>query len=131
MSSSAHDKAVEQIVLGIEQEVFTAIRQKDVNSLGRFLANDFAHRTPDGSEAGKEEFLRSIAAMPVEVSSIRGEHQKVSVYRDVAVLTGVQRAEWRQGDVAEGVSSVAFTDVFTLREGRWLMVLAYGVELPG
>jgi ketosteroid isomerase-like protein len=129
MISPDQSQAVERIILGIEQEVFTAIRQKDVNALSRFLANDFIHRTPDGSEAGKEAFLRSIAAMPVEVSSIRGEHQKVCVYGEVAVLTGVQRAEWRQEDTAEGVSSVAFTDVFALREGAWLMVLAYGVEL--
>ena len=129
MSSSDQDGPIEEIILGIEQEVFTAIRQKDVDSLGRFLAQDFVHRGPDGSEADKEEFLRSISAMPVEVVSIRGEHQKVNIYGEVAVLTGVQRAEWRQGDVAEGVSSVAFTDVFALRSDRWLMVLAYGVDL--
>lgn len=109
MSSSDHKEAVEQIILGIGREVFTAIRQKDVASLSRFLADDFVHRGLDGSEAGREEFLRNISAMPVEVASVRGEHQRVDVYGEVAVLTGVQRAEWRQGDAAEGVSSVAFT----------------------
>lgn len=129
MSSSDRDGPIERIILGIEQEVFTAIQQKDVESLGHFLANDFVHRSPNGSEAGKEEFLRSISAMPVEVVSIRGEHQKVNIYGEVAVLTGVQRAEWRQGEVAEGASSVAFTDVFVMRGDSWLMVLAYGVDL--
>lgn len=129
MSSSEHIEAVEQLILGIEQEVFTAIRQKDAVSLGRFLADDFVQRGPDGAEAGREEFLRNISAMPVEVVSVRGEHQRVDVYGEVAVLTGVQLAEWRQGDAAQGVSSVAFTDVFVRRGDRWLMVLAYGVEL--
>jgi len=129
MSSSDRDGPIERIILGIEQEVFTAIQQKDVESLGHFLANDFVHRSPNGSEAGKEEFLRSISAMPVEVVSIRGEHQKVNIYGEVAVLTGVQRAEWRQGEVAEGASSVAFTDVFVMRGDSWVMVLAYGVDL--
>ena len=129
MSSSDQNQAIEQLILGIGQEVFTAIRQKDVDSLGRFLAKDFVHRGPDGSESGKQAFLRSISEMPVEVSSIRGEHQRVDIYGEVAVLTGVQRAEWRQGEVAEGVSSVAFTDVFARRGDRWLMVLAYGVDL--
>ena len=129
MSSSGQDEDTEQIILAIEQEVFTAIRQKDVDSLGRFLASDFVHRRPDGADSGKEEFLRSISAMPVEVISIRGEHQKVNIYGEVAVLTGVQRAEWRQADGAEGVSSVAFTDVFARRGDSWLMVLAYGVDL--
>ena len=67
MSSSGRDVAVEQIVLGIGQEVFNAIRRKDVNSLGRFLAKDFAHRTPDGSKVGKEQFLRNIADAVYEV----------------------------------------------------------------
>ena len=129
MSGSNQNAVIEQIILGIEQQVFTAIRQKDVDSLGRFLASDFVHRSPDGSEAGREEFLRNISDMPVEVVSIRGEHQNVNIYGDVAVLTGVQRAEWRQDDATQGVSSVAFTDVFALREDRWLMVLAYGVDL--
>jgi len=125
------DEAVGRIILGVEGEIFTAIRRKDVDSLRRLLAEDFVHRGPDGSESGVEEFLRGIASMPVEVTSVRGEHQRVNVYGEVAVLTGVQRAEWRQGDAAEGVSSVAFTDVFLRRGGRWLLVLAYGVELPG
>lgn len=129
MSISDSDEGAGQVILGIGREVFTAIRRKDVSSLGRFLADDFVHRTTDGSESGKGEFLRAVAEMPVEVVSIRGEHQRVSVYGEVAVLTGVQRAEWRQGDGAEGVSLVAFTDVFALRGGEWLMVLAYGVEL--
>lgn len=128
--SSSRDEAVERVILEIGQEVFGAIRSKDLASLGGFLADDFVHRTQDGAEAGKEEFLRGLGAMPLEIVSVRGECLRVSVYGGVAVMTGVQRAEWRQDDGAEGVSSVAFADVFALRAGRWVMVLAYGVELP-
>ena len=129
MSSSGREESVEQTILGIGQEVFDAIRRKDAASLGRFLAEDFVHRGADGAEAGREEFLRNIGDMPVEVVSVRGEHLRVDVYGEVALMTGVQRAAWRQGGEAEGVSSVAFTDVFVRRGGRWLMALAYGVEL--
>ena len=129
MNNPGRDETAEQAIHRIGQEVFTAIGLKDVESLRRVLADDFVHRAPDGAESGKEEFLAGIAAMPVEVTSVGGEHLKVSVYGDVAVMTGVQRAEWRQGDVAQGISSVAFADVFALRGGRWLMVLAFGVEL--
>ena len=122
-------KTDEQVILGICHDVFDAIRRKDVVLLGQFLADDFVQRGSDGSESGKESFLSGIETMPLEVMSVKGEHLRVSVYGDVAVVTGVQHAAWRQGDVAEGISSVAFTDVFTLRGGRWLMVLAYGVEL--
>jgi ketosteroid isomerase-like protein len=131
MSSSAPVESHEQTILSICQAVFEAIQRKDVESLARFLGDDFVQRSHEGSEAGKDAFLSGIGTMPLEVLSVRGEHLKVSIYGDIAVLTGLQHAEWRQGDAAEGVSSVAFTDVFALREGGWLMVLAYGVELPG
>jgi hypothetical protein len=129
MGGSVGDEATEQIILGLGQEVFTAIRHKDVSSLRGILAEDFVHRSADGSESGRDKFLEGIGGMPLEVTSVRGEHLRVNVYGQMAVMTGVQHAEWRQGDVAEGVSSVAFVDVFALREGGWLMVLAYGVEL--
>jgi ketosteroid isomerase-like protein len=129
MSSTGPKDLVEQTILRIEEEVFAAIQKKDADSFSRFLADDFIYRTPDGSDLKKDEFLRNISSTPVQIVSVRGEHQKVRVFGDVAVLTGVQRAKWRQGDETEGVSSVAFTDVFALREGSWQMVLAYGVEL--
>lgn len=129
MSASAENKSVEQIILDIAMEIFAAIQRKDIHSFSRFLAEEFVYRTPAGSELGREEFLQNVAAMPVEIIGVRGEQQRVSVFGEVAVLTGVQRAEWRQGDEARGVSAVAFTDVFAHRGGRWLMVLAYGVEL--
>jgi ketosteroid isomerase-like protein len=66
----------------------------------------------------------------MEIRAVRGEDLKVNVYGETAILTGVQLAEVRtpEGNLEE--SAVAFTDVFVSREGQWLMVLAYGVELP-
>ena len=93
------------------------------------MADDFIYRTHFGAEADKAEFLKSIASFPVKIISIRGEELKVNVYGETAVLTGVQLAEARAPEGKEE-SAVAFTDVFVRREGRWLMVLAYGVELP-
>lgn len=129
MNNSGRDGSVEQVILRIGQELFEAIRLKDLGSLRRMLADDFVHRTQDGTESGKEAFIKGVGTMPVEVTSIGGEHLRVNVYGDVAVMTGVQRAGWRQGEAAEGVSSVAFVDVFALRGGSWLLALAYGVEL--
>ena len=117
-------------ILRIEQSVFNAIQQKDSKTLAGYLAEEFVHRSPDGSELSRDQFLKNIAALPVTIVSIRGEHEKVSVFGDVVVLTGVQVAEWEQNETEKGVSSVAFTDVFVRRDGAWRMVLAYGVDLP-
>ena len=132
MSGSTSDQqvgqSVEQVLLGIGHEIFAAIQRKDAESFGRFLADDFVHRSRDGSATGRADFLRGISELPVEILSISGENERVDVYGDVAVVTGVQRAEWRQGDVG-GISLGAFTDVFARREGKWMLVLAYNVDL--
>lgn len=121
--------SVEQDILRIGWQIFEAIKAKDVTTLGRFIASDFVHRSPDGSELDKAQFLENIRTMPVEVTGIRGEHERVRLLGEVAVMTGVQHANWRQGET-QGISSVAFTDVFQLRGNAWILVLAYGVDLP-
>lgn len=128
--SNSVSAEVNQTILRLGQEIIAAIKNKDAATLDPLFAEDFIYRTHFGAEAGKAEFLQSIASMPMEILAIRREELKVNVYGETAVLTGVQHAEARPlaGEAEESV--VAFTDVFVKREGRWLMVLAYGVELP-
>jgi ketosteroid isomerase-like protein len=117
-------------ILQIASDMMAAIRKKDAATLQPMLADEFIYRTHFGAEADRTEFLTSIASMPQEILSIRGEELKVNVFGETAILTGIQLAEARplEGEPEESV--VAFTDVFVKRDARWLMVLAYGVELP-
>lgn len=128
---SPDNKQVEETILSIGHEIYDGIQRKDAGFLRQFLADDFVQRGADGTEASKEEFLRAISEMPFEIGSVKGEHERVSVYGDVAIMTGVQRAEWRQSDTEHGVSSVAFVDVFTRRDEKWSLVLAFSGELQG
>ena len=119
-----------EAILQIGRDMMAAIKNKDAATLAPMLTDDFIYRTHFGAEADKTEFLTSIASMPLEILSIRGDELKVNAYGETAILTGVQHAEARplEGQAEESV--VAFTDVFVRSEGRWLMVLAHGVELP-
>ena len=129
MMTNDSTEAVE-VILQIERDIMAAIKSKDANALEPLLADEFVYRTHFGAEADKAAFLESINSFPVEILSLRGDELKVNVYGEVAVLTGVQYAEARPPEGEKEESIVAFTDVFVRREGRWLMVLAYGVELP-
>ncbi len=120
----------QETILQLERDVMNAIKTKDATTLANFVADDFVYRTHFGAESDKSEFLKSIASIPVEIISMRGDELNVSIYGDVAVLTGVQRAVARVPESQPEESAVAFTDVFVRRDGCWLMVLAYGVELP-
>jgi ketosteroid isomerase-like protein len=131
MNDSAKSSAdTAQAILQIERDIMAAIKNKDAASLAPILADEFIYRTHFGAEADKAAFLESISSFPVEILSLRGDELKVNVYGEVAVLTGVQFAEARPPEGEAEESAVAFTDIFVRREGRWLMVLAYGVELP-
>jgi ketosteroid isomerase-like protein len=117
-------------ILQIERDIMAAIKSKDANALEPMLAEEFVYRTHFGAEADKRAFLESIAFFPMEILSLRGEELKVNLFGETAVMTGVQYAQARPPEGEPEQSAVAFTDVFVRRDGRWLMVLAYGVELP-
>jgi len=129
MTTSDNNEASETI-LQIERDIMAAIKSKDATALEPLLAEEFIYRTHFGAESDKHAFLESIASFPIEILSLRGEELKVNLFGETAVLTGVQRAEARAPEGEPEESAVAFTDVFVRRDGRWLMALAYGVELP-
>jgi ketosteroid isomerase-like protein len=131
MTSQRNDSAdFTAEILQTEIDVMAAIKSKDAAALSPMLAEEFVYRTHFGAEADKAAFLESIAQFPVEILSLRGEELRVDVYGETAILTGVQVAEARPPEGETEQSVVAFTDVFVRREDRWVMVLAYGVELP-
>ncbi|HEX8285706.1 MAG TPA: nuclear transport factor 2 family protein [Pyrinomonadaceae bacterium] len=129
MSQQRAPRRTVESVLRLERETMDAIRDKDAAALERVLAPDFVYRTP-GAELTRAEFLHNVTSLPGRILSVEGEGQRVSVYGDAAVLTGVQRARVRTDDGEEHASTVAFTDVFVKQRGRWRLSLAYGVELP-
>lgn len=130
MADARQPRRTVEAVLRLEREIMRRIREKDAKALGRLLAEDFVYRTPGGGELGREDFLKGVASAPGRITSVEGEGLRVSVYGETAVLTGVQRARVRGDDGAEQEGANAFTDVFVKRRGRWLLALAYGVDLP-
>jgi hypothetical protein len=127
---SPDNKQVEETILSIGHQIYDCIRRKDVEVLRQFLADDFVQRGADGTEATKDQFLRAIIEMPFEIGSVSGEHERVSVFGNIAVMTGVQLAEWRHGETLQhGLNRAAFADVFELRDETWLLLLAFGADL--
>lgn len=129
MTDQSQPSTTVEAVLRLERETMNAIRAKDSEALERVLAEEFVYRAP-GAEQTRAEFLKGISSFPGQILSVEGSELRVSVYGETAVLTGVQRARFRGEDGAEHASTVAFTDVFVRRGGRWRLALAYGVEIP-
>jgi ketosteroid isomerase-like protein len=117
-------------VIQLEEEIFAAFKDQDVESLDRILADDFVYRSPGNPEVAKDSFLKLVASFPYKIVSIRGEEMKVNDYGDTAVMTGLQIAETVHGQRKKQFSAVMFTDVFVKRDGRWKLSLAHAVDLP-
>jgi len=123
------NKPDDQAIYEIERKIFSAIRTQDDETLANIVADDFVFRGPGQPEIGKAEFLESIKSFPIEILQIWSDDMKVNVFGDIALLTGVQQARTRDNG-KEQLSAGAFSDVFAKRNGQWLLVLAYNVELP-
>ena len=129
MTDANPPRRTAQALLRLEREIMGHIRAKDAEALGHILADDFVYRTPE-AEVSRADFLKNITSIPGRILSLEGTNQRVSVYGETAVLTGVQHAVLRTDDGVEHPSTTAFTDIFVKRRGRWRLALAYGVELP-
>lgn len=119
----------EQTILEIEKEIFAAIKNKDAAVLNRILDDRFVYRSPSGPDTDKAAFIKVATTPPVKLLSVWGENLRVNFYGETAILTGVQHAQVQTDDGKEGISSVAFTDIFVKRLNSWTMALAFGVEL--
>ncbi len=129
MSEARSPRRTAEAILRLGRETMAAIRAKDAKALARILAEDFVYRTPD-AEVSRADFLKNITSLPGRILSVEGRNLRVSVYGETAVLTGVQHAVLRTEDGVGHPSTVAFTDIFVKRRGRWRLALAFGVELP-
>jgi ketosteroid isomerase-like protein len=120
----------QQALLFLEEEIFTAIKNRDTNALERILTDDFVYRSPGSQEVVKEDFLKLSSSFPHKIVSIWGEEMKVNVYGSAAVTTGLQFAKTRTGEGPEETSVVMFTDVFVKQKDKWMLSLAHAVDLP-
>ena len=119
-----------QAVLLLEEEIFTAVKNRDTDALERILTDDFVYRSPGSQEVGKADFLKLSASFPYKIVSIWGEEMKVNVYGSAAVTTGLQFAKTQTGEAPEETSVVMFTDVFVKQKDKWMLSLAHAVDLP-
>lgn len=129
MKGVSEQQQMVEALLRLERETMDAIRDRNAKALEQILDNGFVYRTPN-AEVSRTDFLKNITSLPGRILSVEGTGMRVSVYGEMAVLTGVQQSVLRTGDGVEHKSSMAFTDIFIKRRGRWHLVLAHGVELP-
>ena len=96
-----------------------SVQESDLRWFEENLAGDFMNSNPDGTLVDRAAFLRQIAP-PCPVSKLREEDVRIHVLGDVAIVYA--RTTYGKPDGRFGTGR--YTDVWQLRQGRWLCVSA-------
>ena len=103
----------------LNRDYVRSVLESDVRWFEANLAPDFMNSNPDGSFVDRAAFLRQIAS-PCAVSKLREEDVHINVLGEVAIIYA--RTTYGKPDGKPGVGR--YTDVWQLRQGRWLCVSA-------
>ena len=123
--------AAAQEVLDVQRvDVWGAMRAKTPEAWMRVLAADFVLRTPGEEDRDRLAFVERMTSFPGEVVSIACHDLRADAFGTAVVVTGVQHAVLRMPNDARFEDFTMMSNVFVLREGRWVMVLAHALSLP-
>lgn len=113
----------------LEGELNRAVVAGDVATFDRLLADDFTHGSQSGRFRTKGEWMKGKEQGKSAYVSFEGQDVQVSVSGDTAVVTGISKAKWREGDhVADG--RFRFLRVWAKRDGRWQAIAFQSTEIP-
>jgi uncharacterized protein (TIGR02246 family) len=127
---TAQNSPHEQQIIGVERQLFDALKNQDAKALAALLADDFQFRNAGDEVVGKPEFLKAATSVDGTILSVDSDNMRVQIHGDIAVLSGTQRAVVKLKDGKQVTGLGVFTDVFVHCNRRWLLVFAHNIDLP-
>jgi ketosteroid isomerase-like protein len=129
MTDGEFDNEIEKEIAQARNQYFTAIENGDVNKLRDILADEFVfRRNPFGGERTKEEVLAANQLAPSKIRSDGLDNVRINVFGEMAVFTGIQKVKIEKA--GDEKHSVAITNIFVKRDGKWLLIMEHFVDLP-
>jgi len=120
---------MENEVLAVQNQFWTAFTNKDRDLFEAILAPDFIALSPGEPDQSREELIEILTGLHGIAGEISGEGMRVHIYGDIAVLTGVQVAEITlPGGGSAIISRIMLTNVFRNEGGQWRIVLSHAFE---
>jgi ketosteroid isomerase-like protein len=122
--------AVEEIIAALDTEYQEAVKNNDVATMGRILADDFALVTGNGSVYTKSDLLKEAAEKIMIYERQEDTRQTVRVWGSTAVVTALL---WAKG-TERGKPfdyKVWFSDTYVHTEAGWRYVFGQSsLRLP-
>jgi len=107
------------ILQQLNRDYVRSVARSDVSWFDENLGEDFLNVNADGSLVDRAEFLAQIAR-PLTISNLAPRDVRVRIMGDFAIINA--RSVFTKPDGQPG--SRRYTDVWALRQGRWLCVSA-------
>ncbi len=118
----------QQILTQIERDWDAAFLRNDVAFVESVLADDFIATYDDGSRGDKAKELKLVAEFNQIIESSTLDDFSVRIYGETAVVS-VSRHLVGPSQGRRLEMSFRYTDVFVLRQGRWLCVSSHGTKV--
>ena len=114
------------VIAALEQRLARAWVERDRAFIDNLLAPDWSVIDPSGAVLSKQQVLdQTFGSTERRIDAMTIDEVKVRIFRGGAVATGRTRATGSYRGQT-GTATLRFTDVFVLREGRWVIVASHG-----
>ena len=113
--------AIEGKIVALEKLWNQAYKSGDAKALDSILDDSIVLINDDGSIQTKKEFLASVKATNAQEQQVSPEALKVRVHGDVAIATGVMRAQGKERG-KDYIRPERFVDTWIRKNGNWVCV---------
>lgn len=128
-----------QELIRLENETVTATERRDFALLDRLVANDFINTTSKGVLRNKAETIASWTNNAPKNTA--GQHTTISVVTTLnemqvrvsgktAIVTGLDRATYKNKDGSESKTEARFTNIWEKRKIGWQLIAGHVSRIP-
>jgi len=126
----AHDRAAdEREILRVEAALCHAFEIGDADSLRRQLDRGFTLTDSKGQVSDFAQNLAEVARREPSYEVFRNHGQKVRLFGDAAIITGITTIKGHSGANAFA-GNFQYTDTWIRRDQQWLLAASHASRLP-
>ncbi|WP_375754373.1 nuclear transport factor 2 family protein [Corallococcus exercitus] len=118
----------ERELLKVEAALCRAFETADVATLRKSLDARFTLTDSKGTVTDLEQNLAEVAKKDPVYEVFRNHHQKVRLYGDAAVVTGITTLKGHSGKT-QFAGDYQFTDTWVYRDGQWKLAASHATRL--
>ena len=118
-----------QTIIDLDKKRMHAMAKKDVGTLESVLADDLIYTHSSARLDTKRSLIDAMVSGATVYAACEPSDVKAQDFGDTVVLTGIAQIKVVSNGTPNAFG-VRFTDVYTMRDGRWQMVTWQSTRLP-